>query len=68
MSDDADEQTPPAGTGNKGFGRAALWLAGSALFGSVALALWNRRALKSMWEAAENRIEPVRPRDEDGIY
>jgi hypothetical protein len=46
------------------FGRIGLWFAGSALIGSTALVLWNRRALKSMREAAEPR--PIR--DDDGIY
>lgn len=36
-----------------GFARAAIWLGGSALFGSLALVLWNRRALRSMHEAPE---------------
>jgi hypothetical protein len=49
-------------------GKAGFWLAGSALIGSAALVLWNRRALKAMHEAAENPIEPSRLRDDDGIY
>jgi len=48
--------------------RAALWLGGSAIFGSVALVLWNRRALRSMREAEGAPVEPTRPRDDDGIY
>ncbi len=67
MSGKSESETPPVVVGN-GFGRAVLWLAGSALFGSVALALWNRRVLNSMREAVEIPEEPVRPRDEDGIY
>ena len=52
----------------KTIARAALWLGGSAIFGSLALVLWNRRALRSMREAAEVPVEPTRPRDDDGIY
>jgi len=48
--------------------RTALWLGGSAFLGSLALVLWNRRALRSMRQAAETTVEPVRPRDDDGIY
>jgi len=48
--------------------RTVLWLGGSALFGSAALVLWNRRALRSMHEAAKAPVEPTRPRDHDGIY
>jgi hypothetical protein len=48
--------------------KTAFWLAGSAFFGSLALVLWNRRALKSLYEAEDSPIEPPRPRDDDGIY
>jgi hypothetical protein len=48
--------------------RAAFWLAGGAFFGSLALVLWNRRALKSMREAEEMPVEPPQPRNDDGIY
>jgi hypothetical protein len=47
---------------------AAMWLGGSALFGSLALVLWNRRALKSMREAAEIAEKPPPINDDDGIY
>jgi hypothetical protein len=49
-------------------GRVGLWLAGSALIGSAALVLWNRRALKSLQEAADRPVEPRPMRDDDGIY
>jgi hypothetical protein len=48
--------------------RVALWLAGSAMLGSVALVLWNLRTLKTLREAADHPVEPVRIRDDDGIY
>jgi hypothetical protein len=47
--------------------RAAIWIGGSALFGSLALVLWNRRALKSMREAAKAPDEPF-PISGDDIY
>jgi hypothetical protein len=50
-----------------GLARAAMWLGGSAFFGSVALVLWNRHALKSMREAAEAPDEPLHLSDDD-IY
>jgi len=58
----------PAERAGKAIARTVLWLGGSALFGSVALVLWNRRALRSMHEAAKAPVEPNRPRDDDGIY
>ncbi len=42
-----------------GLARAAIWLGGSALFGSLALVLWNRRALRSMHEAPEVPDAPL---------
>jgi hypothetical protein len=56
-----------AGSKSSGIARAAMWLGGSALFGSLALVLWNRRALKSMHEASEVLEEPVIFSDDD-IY
>jgi hypothetical protein len=47
--------------------RAAMWLGGSALFGSLALVLWNRRALRSMHEAPDVPEAPVMPSDNE-IY
>jgi hypothetical protein len=67
MAAETGSQTPVKKSPN-GLGRAALWLGGSALFGSLALVLWNQRALRSMHEAAKTPVEPVRPRDDDGIY
>jgi len=46
--------------------RAAIWLGGSALFGSLALVLWNRRALRSMHEAPEVPETPLPP--DNDIY
>ena len=65
----AETESPKSGTGTVGsIAKAAFWLAGSAFFGSLALVLWNRRALKSLREAEQRPIEPPRPRDDDGIY
>ena len=58
----------PVERAGKAIARTLLWLGGSALFGSVALVLWNRRALRSMHEAAKAPVEPKLPRDDDGIY
>jgi hypothetical protein len=44
-----------------------MWVGGSALFGSLALVLWNRRALRSLHEAPEIEEAPVLPLDDD-IY
>ncbi len=49
-------------------GRLGLWLAGSAFIGSAALVLWNRRALKSLRDAADHPVDPRPIRDDDGIY
>jgi hypothetical protein len=58
----------PAIAEPRGLGRLTWVLAGSALFGSLALVLWNRRALHSLREAAEHPVEPSHMRDDDGIY
>ncbi len=50
------------------FKRALFWLAGSAMLGSVAVALWNRRTLNNMQEAAKDAPPLPRTRDDDGIY
>ncbi len=65
-TNESDVQTQSKKSLN-GLARAAMWLGGSALFGSVALVLWNRHALKSLREAAEAPDEPVRFSDDD-IY
>jgi hypothetical protein len=67
MSDPEESLIPP-NRAPQGLARIALWLAGSALVGSAALVLWNRRALKSMQDAAENPVEVKPIRDDDGIY
>jgi hypothetical protein len=61
---DADSKTVGQGRLKK----AVLWLAGSALLGSAALALWNRRTLSSIREAEKQPPKPPQTRDEDGIY
>jgi hypothetical protein len=62
----ADGNEPRNADGLSGIARAAIWLGGSALFGSLALVLWNRRALRSMHEAPEVPDAPL-PLDND-IY
>ena len=59
--------SPNTGKKSSGLARAAMWLAGSALFGSLALVLWNRRALRSLQEAPEVPEMPIIPSDDD-IY
>jgi hypothetical protein len=66
MTNESDAQIARKKPSN-GLARAAMWLGGSALFGSLALVLWNLRALKTMREAAEAPDEPVRLSDDD-IY
>jgi hypothetical protein len=58
---------PSPGTKSSGIARVAMWVGGSALFGSLALVLWNRRALKSMHDAPEVPDRPVISSDDD-IY
>jgi hypothetical protein len=48
--------------------RIGVWLSGAALIGSAALVLWNRRALKSLREAADKPAPPQPDRDDAGIY
>lgn len=65
----AEIEVPPARQSTaKRVVRGAVLLAGSMFLGSAALALWNRRALRSIREASEASEEPSRLRDEDGIY
>jgi hypothetical protein len=59
--------SPNPGGKSSAFARAAMWLGGSALLGSLALVIWNRRALKSMREAPEVEGDPVVLSDDD-IY
>jgi hypothetical protein len=65
MANESD--SPNSGKKMSGVARAAMWLGGSALFGSLALVLWNRRALRSMHEAPEVPEAPVLSSDDD-IY
>ena len=48
--------------------RALFWLAGSALLGSAAVALWNRRTLSKIREADTDYSQPPQSRDDEGIY
>lgn len=66
MSTETDSPTSERNSLNR-LARVAIWIGGSALFGSLALVLWNRRALKSMREAAKARDEPF-PIADDDIY
>jgi len=65
MANEVDSQQ--SGKKLNGFARAVMWVGGSALFGSLALVLWNRRALRSLHEAPEIEEAPVLPLDDD-IY
>ncbi len=62
-----ENDSPSPGKNLSGIARAAMWLGGSALFGSLALVLWNRRALRSMHEAPEVPEELIILPDDD-IY
>jgi hypothetical protein len=50
------------------FGRPSIWLAGSALFGSLALVLWNRQTLKKLRESTPAEEEQGQFSDDDAIY
>jgi hypothetical protein len=65
MANGNDSQNP----GNKvgAIARAAMWLGGSALFGSLALVLWNRRTLRRLHDVPEAFDSPPLPSDDD-IY
>lgn len=63
----SDLESPERAKKSGGIARAAMWLGGSALFGSLALVLWNRRALRSMREAPEVQEQRPLPSDDD-IY
>ena len=62
-----EDDLPVASKKSGSIARAAMWLGGSALFGSLALVLWNRRALRSLYEAPKVQEQPVLPSDDD-IY
>jgi hypothetical protein len=60
-----NKAAPEKKTGRK-FLRAALFFAGSAAFGGLAVALWDRKTLSSMHRKA---AEPSTPPDQDAdIY
>jgi len=66
---DSDERSENRGPKRpRALGRVGLWLSGAALIGSAALALWNRRALKSLRDAADQPASGRPRRDDDGIY
>jgi hypothetical protein len=62
-----ENNSPSQDRKSSGVARFAMWVGGSALFGSLALVLWNRRALKSMHEAPEVPDPPAISSDDD-IY
>lgn len=47
--------------------RTVLLFAGSAVFGGLAVALWDRKTLAAMRRKEEEPVTPARVRDED-IY
>jgi hypothetical protein len=65
MANESD--SPKPGKQLSGLARAAMWMGGSALFGSLALVLWNRRALRSLHEAPEG-VEAAPLSSDDDIY
>jgi cytoskeletal protein RodZ len=48
--------------------RAGLWLLGSAVFGGVAVALWNRRTLAKMQEKQKEGQPQSQKADGNVIY
>jgi hypothetical protein len=61
------DDSPNPGKKVSAIARAAMWLGGSALVGSLALVIWNRRVLRSMHEAPEVPEVPIVSSDDD-IY
>jgi hypothetical protein len=48
--------------------RLGFLLVGSAVFGGIAVALWNRRTLAKMQNRAAERTENIQPLEDDAIY
>ncbi len=48
--------------------RTGLLVVGSALFGGIAVVLWNRRALANMQNQTSDKAPKPCPVDDDAIY
>ncbi|HSY71214.1 MAG TPA: hypothetical protein VK798_03200 [Alloacidobacterium sp.] len=48
--------------------RTGLLVLGSALFGGIAVVLWNRRTLANMQNQPLEKTNPPSPVDDDAIY
>jgi hypothetical protein len=66
-ANDSKERKPAEARGSSRL-RTGLLVVGSAIFGGVAVAFWNRRTLGKMREnPAENRSHPEKM-DDEAIY
>jgi hypothetical protein len=48
--------------------RTGLLVLGSALFGGIAVVLWNRRTLTNMQNQSQDKVQKPLPVDEGAIY
>lgn len=48
--------------------RTGLLVLGSALFGGIAVVLWNRRALTNMQNQSQDKAQKPIPIDDNAIY
>jgi len=51
-----------------GYVRTGILLLGSAIFGGIAVALWNRRTLVNMQNRSEEPVEKIPSMEDDAIY
>jgi hypothetical protein len=51
-----------------GLVRTGFLLLGSAVFGGIAVALWNRRTLAKMQNRSEEAPKKILPMEDDAIY
>jgi hypothetical protein len=51
-----------------GYLRTGLLLAGSAIFGGIAVAFWNRRTLAKMQNRCQENSEKILSMEDDAIY
>jgi uncharacterized protein involved in exopolysaccharide biosynthesis len=70
MTDRNANSPEPSGAPNKTqkLLRAALFFAGSAMFGGLAVALWDRKALTAMRRREAESTAPPAWRDDEEIY
>lgn len=67
QSIDSKEKQTVKGVGKDAL-RTGLLLLGSAVFGGIAVAIWNRRTLVKMQEEAEQPDNFAKIPDDDAIY